>query len=405
MFSLNGCLLFGALVSAKVVAHGLLSGIVTEGTSYQGYNPSFQNSNPPPAVIGWSIPKDSDTGYVSPSSFSTPDIICHKGATPGGTHATIAAGSSIEMQWTTWPESHHGPVITYLANCNGPCESVDKTQLRFVKIAESGLIDDTPVPGKWASDQLIANSNKWTVTIPSTIASGNYVLRHEIIALHSANVANGAQNYPQCINLEVTGTGTDNPSGTPGEGLYTPNDPGISIDIYQELSGYTIPGPPLYGGGNGGGNSDGSSGGSGRSALNNTTKAKYPIPLKELAPHYGNSTNLKADLSPEGDISLSPATSSVTPQRTSSSSLLPGPASTSSAGQVLPAAANTVSSSPTLLQSASSCSLTSTVTVTATPTVTRTMSSASMAPAGSTSSPSASARQKKLCHRRRRRRD
>lgn len=34
-------------------------------------------------------------------------------------------------------------------------------------------------------------------TVPQHLAPGNYVLRHEIIALHAAGQANGAQNYPQ----------------------------------------------------------------------------------------------------------------------------------------------------------------------------------------------------------------
>lgn len=154
----------------------------------------------------------------------------------------------MELQWTVWPDSHHGPVIDYLANCNGPCETVDKTTLEFFKIDGVGLLDDTSPPGTWATDTLIANNNSWTVTIPSDIATGNYVLRHEIIALHSANNVDGAQNYPQCVSLAITGTGDATPDGTLGEDLYTPTDPGISIDIYAALTTYIIPGPTLYSG-------------------------------------------------------------------------------------------------------------------------------------------------------------
>ena len=87
------------------------------------------------------------------------------------------------------------------------------------------------------------------MTIPSSIAAGNYVLRHEIIALHSARTIDGAQNYPHCINLKVTGSGTDQlSSGTLGTALYKPGEPGIEIDIYKPLQ-YQMPGPPLYKGG------------------------------------------------------------------------------------------------------------------------------------------------------------
>jgi len=240
--------LMGSL-AASVAAHGHVQGIVAAGVYYQGYDPSFQYANPAPVVIGWSDPEDLGNGFIPPSNYSTADIICHLGATPGGTAAKVAPGDVVELQWTDWPESHHGPVIDYLAKVSGEFSDVDKTTLEFFKIDEVGLVDDTTVPGIWGSDQLIANNNSWAVTIPKDIAPGNYVLRHEIIALHSAGQADGAQNYPQCINLEVSGTGTATPSGTVGEKLYTDAAaPGVVVNIYQSLSTYEIPGPTLYSG-------------------------------------------------------------------------------------------------------------------------------------------------------------
>lgn len=216
--------------------------------SYPGYTIGFAYSDNPPPVVGWSISEDKDTGYVSPGSYSNPDIICHKGATPAQKYVTVAAGATVELQWTKWPESHHGPVLDYLANCNGECTAVEKTNLQFNKIDELGLVSDTSEPGSWASDKLIAANNSWTVTVPKSVAPGNYVLRHEIIALHSAGNPDGAQNYPQCVNLKVTGSGTDKlASGTLGTKLYTPKDAGILVNIYKKLT-YVIPGPKVYSG-------------------------------------------------------------------------------------------------------------------------------------------------------------
>lgn len=129
-------------------------------------------------------------------------------------------------------------------------------------------------PGTWASDQLIcqskdckpaysqsstdlnpANNNTYTLPIPPTL-SGHFVLRHEIIALHAAGSADGAQNYPMCINLNITstssgGTETAHPclSGADCRGgtmLYKETDPGILVNIYQSLENYTIPGPSVW---------------------------------------------------------------------------------------------------------------------------------------------------------------
>lgn len=99
----------------------------------------------------------------------------------------------------TWPESHKGPVITYMAAVSGEFSAVAKEELNWFKIDASGLIDGTTQPGNWATDVLMTNNITSTVTIPSDIAAGNYVLRHEIIALHSAGQEDGAQSYPQCM--------------------------------------------------------------------------------------------------------------------------------------------------------------------------------------------------------------
>lgn len=59
-------------------------------------------------------------------------------------------------------------------------------------------------------------------------------MRHEIIALHSAYAYPGAQFYPGCHQLKVTGGG----STTPGNlvafpGAYKGSDAGITYDAYK----------------------------------------------------------------------------------------------------------------------------------------------------------------------------
>lgn len=95
---------------------------------------------------------------------------------------------------------------------------------------------------------MIANNNSWLVEIPLNVAEGYYVMRHELIALHGAESEDGAQNYPQCFNLHITGSGADKPAGTLGTDLYHETDPGILVDIYTTLTTYDIPGPTLYSG-------------------------------------------------------------------------------------------------------------------------------------------------------------
>lgn len=205
----------------------------------------YSYSDNPPKSIGWST-SATDLGFVDGSEYQSPDIICHKDGKPGALTAPVTAGSEIEMEWTEWPDSHHGPVITYLAPCDGDCSSVDKTKLEFFKIDAKGLIDGSSPPGTWATDKMINNNNTWTLTIPKAVSDGNYVLRHEIIALHSAGNKDGAQNYVQCVNIKVTGGGDAEPEGTLGEKLYKDTDPGIKFDIYSSLDSYPMPGPAMF---------------------------------------------------------------------------------------------------------------------------------------------------------------
>jgi len=206
---------------------------------------------------------------------------------PGSQFATVAAGGKIKLQWDTWPESHHGPVMDYLARCAGDdCTSVSAGDLSFFKIDEKGLND--AASQNWASDDLIKNDFAWTVTVPEDIAPGQYVLRHEIIALHSAQDANGAQNYPQCINIKVTGSGTAEPAGVAATELYTATDPGISLSIYNGLTDYEIPGPAVYSGGASG--STPSTGGSSSGSSSSEVASSAPAATSSAPYATSNST-------------------------------------------------------------------------------------------------------------------
>ncbi|KAF1952939.1 glycoside hydrolase, partial [Byssothecium circinans] len=235
-----------AALAATASAHGTVTGIVADGTYFGGYKLDYyyaaQNGQTPPATAGWSA-ENLDNGYVGGdrSAYDSPDIICHKNAKPGTSSATVKAGGKLAWQWSTWPQSHIGPVITYAANCGGDCSAVDKETLKWVKIDEAGYTN-----GKWAAVELISNNNTYEHTVPATLAAGKYVFRHEIIALHGAGSVNGAQNYPQCINIEVTGSGTASPEGTLGTKLYTAQEDGILFNPYVPTINYKIPGPALF---------------------------------------------------------------------------------------------------------------------------------------------------------------
>lgn len=100
---------------------------------------------------------------------------------------------------------------------------------------------------EWAVTPLIPAPNAGVnYTIPSCLKPGNYLVRHEIIALHSAYNEGGAQFYPGCHQLKVSGEGTKVPSELVSfPGAYDSKDPGIVFSIYNQLP-YKIPGPSVF---------------------------------------------------------------------------------------------------------------------------------------------------------------
>ena len=243
-----------AAFAAGALAHGTVTGVTIDGQFVQGFSLDYyyanQNGQTPPEHAGW-YAENLDNGFVEPNSFGEADIICHKAGSPKlsvDTLAKVAAGGTIEFNWSAWPESHMGPVITYVAPYTGDVTAVDKTTLKWTKIQEDGYAN-----GEWAAVKMIGQNNTWPVTVPETLAAGKYVFRHEIIALHGAGSANGAQNYPQCLNIEVTGSGTETPEGVVGTSLYTVED--VIFNPYAATIDYKIPGPALWTGGSGSGSS------------------------------------------------------------------------------------------------------------------------------------------------------
>jgi cellulase len=247
-------LLLVALGAASVAAHGYVDRIEAGGQAFTGYNPTiapWQAVQDSPGWANWAT----DLGFVpsDANSLRSADIVCHKSAVNAPKVVTVAAGSTVRLRWNTWPsDSHKGPIMDYLAKCAGDdCTKVDKTSLRFVKIAQQGQISygaGNGAAGRWAPDKLLDDGLWWTVKIPASLAPGSYVLRHEILALHSAYAEGGAQFYPQCINLKITGSGSANPSGVAATELYNSKDAGVIYGIYNDEAKpvYKIPGPAVW---------------------------------------------------------------------------------------------------------------------------------------------------------------
>ncbi|KAL2147645.1 hypothetical protein VTI28DRAFT_8099 [Corynascus sepedonium] len=262
--------LFSLLTFAPaVIGHSHLGYIIVNGELYHGFDPRPNEPNSP-ARVAW-FTGATDDGFVAPDAYASPDIICHIDGVSPAAHAPVRAGDRVHVQWNGWPVGHVGPVLTYLAPCGGlegsesGCTGVDKRQLRWTKVDDSlpvmqpvGDGDEdgnegggvVGVPGQlWATDVLIAANNSWQVEIPRGLRDGPYVLRQEIVALHYAAEANGAQNYPLCMNLWVEGgDGGMEMDDFDATEFYKADDPGVLLNVTAGLTSYVVPGPTVAAG-------------------------------------------------------------------------------------------------------------------------------------------------------------
>ncbi|PGG95555.1 hypothetical protein AJ79_09986 [Helicocarpus griseus UAMH5409] len=183
------------------------------------------------------------------TSVSSQDMRCNVGGGAGVSGiCEAAAGSKMTVEMHAQPNdrscsneaiggNHFGPVMVYMSKVDD-ATTADGSGSWF-KVSEEGYND-----GVWGTDSLNANCGKHEFTVPD-LAPGDYLVRAEAIALHTAGSPGGAQFYMTCFQVTITGSGSMNPQGVSFPGAYSANDPGILINIYQDFGEYIIPGPPV----------------------------------------------------------------------------------------------------------------------------------------------------------------
>ncbi|TFY55149.1 hypothetical protein EVG20_g9428 [Dentipellis fragilis] len=162
------------------------------------------------------------------TSVTTPDLACNVNPSSSGNLCSVSPGDSVTVEMHQQPNDrscaneaiggdHYGPINIYMAKVDDATTAVGADASWF-KINEMGMPSDAP--DYWATEVLNDNCGHFTFTIPSGIATGQYLLRAEVIALHVASSVGGAQFYMSCFQLNVGGTGTTNPPTVKIPGAY-----------------------------------------------------------------------------------------------------------------------------------------------------------------------------------------
>ncbi|KAF2995057.1 hypothetical protein E8E13_001751 [Curvularia kusanoi] len=256
---------------AQVSGHTAVESAEIGGVTYEGFRGDNIDAPLPKGSPAWKTNQGWGYQPIMGDSINKPDIIAHKDAKPSPNTAEAPAGSKVTFHWhhkgscgdgeEGWDCSHHGWTATWLAACDGDCSKVDKTKLKFFKIDQVALTgypkgtryaegEAQGQTGKWGTDKIFYdNGNAHTVTIPSEIPSGNYVLRTEVASIHNNGAVSNRQFWPQAFNIKVTGgTGSSVPAGVKGTEIYSADDELLKFDLYWHKAGETIadaPGPAL----------------------------------------------------------------------------------------------------------------------------------------------------------------
>ncbi|KAG8993025.1 hypothetical protein FRB90_000809, partial [Tulasnella sp. 427] len=231
----------------SVLAHGRLRSVTIDGKVFEG--PQISNSGSIQSVIR-------TINDVSPVLDVTSDnMSCGQGAAKltAPLSADAKPGSKIDFSWASgevtvpWPHNV-GPMMTYIAECGGDCADFNSLDAKWVKIDEAGRKDNQP-EGDWIQATTIHVNKSYSMNLPSDLAAGNYLMRHEIIALHNAQSEGLAEFYPSCVQLTVSGASSKAafPSdGVSFPGAYSATDPGILINVFNPTTeAYQFPGPPV----------------------------------------------------------------------------------------------------------------------------------------------------------------
>ena len=194
-------------------------------------------------------------GAVDPViDLGSKDMACGKdGTQPVRRTCPITGGHQLSFEYRQWPEDysrgpldmgHMGPCSVYLKKVDDATKDTAAGDGWF-KLWDEGYDESS---GKWCTQKMIGNAGRISVTIPDSLAGGDYLVRPELLALHNIAVKNQPEYYVGCAQIFLESTGSSGPESTVSIPGYTSmSDPGNQYNAFDKpLKPFTIPGPKVY---------------------------------------------------------------------------------------------------------------------------------------------------------------
>ncbi|KAF2277889.1 glycoside hydrolase family 61 protein-like protein [Westerdykella ornata] len=238
-------------LTQQASAHGGAANYTVGDIWYPGYDPyagSWQDTDPTIPQRKW---------ITNEPIFETTNhsLACNFPGTPARASIPFPAGSNISAMYNTWVHTV-GPMIAWMTHCtNDDCATFDPvaSNADWFKIGEKGLLEGDILTGSWFQKEFSrwdGSPSVWTERVPESLRPGAYLIRHEIVSLHSEH---RPQFYPECLQVRVTGQG----NAFPGKeymakipGVWSMDQPEINMNPYDPETGskteYKIPGPPVW---------------------------------------------------------------------------------------------------------------------------------------------------------------
>ena len=161
-------------LAVSVSAHTIFQRMKVDGTDQgqlQGIR-APQSNNPILNVKDANFACNS--GFVQPVSSKVIDVKAGSQISTFWGHVIGGAQSPGDAE-NPIAKSHKGPIITYLASVDNAA-TASPSGLKWFKIQEEGVNG-----GTWAVDKMVQGGGWYTFQLPSCIAPGQYLMRHELI--------------------------------------------------------------------------------------------------------------------------------------------------------------------------------------------------------------------------------
>ena len=128
-----------------------------------------------PISLSVSLRSRCNVNGLSASGTNPPPGVCN-----------VNAGDQLTVRWDV--STHPSPIQHFLYGPVANASTADGSGTKWAKIDVTNIVN-----GQFANVPMESNGGLYTFTLPKNLATGDYLLRSEMLALHAASTVGGAQ--------------------------------------------------------------------------------------------------------------------------------------------------------------------------------------------------------------------